>query len=76
MATKINQSVMINGEKHWIRSKTMQEFTDKILKLSGKTKVTGKHLFLTMLGIGSTPIPNRISKPLQLLRTSVSLRST
>jgi hypothetical protein len=32
---KINRAVMINGEKHWIRANTEQEYCDKLLKLIG-----------------------------------------
>lgn len=46
MATKskINQPIIINGEKRWITANTMQEFTDKVIKLTGGTQA-GKHLF-------------------------------
>lgn len=46
MATKskINQPVIINGEKRWITANTIQELADKIIKLTGDTQV-GKHLF-------------------------------
>ena len=44
MATKISQPVMVNGTKVWIRANTMQEFTDKIIKLTGGSQ-SGKHLF-------------------------------
>ena len=42
---KINQPVMINGEKRWITANSMQEFTDKITKLLGTPLDRGKHLF-------------------------------
>lgn len=42
---KINQPVMINGEKRWITANSMQEFTDKITKLLGTPLGRGKHLF-------------------------------
>ena len=45
MATKINQPVMINGSKIWIRANTMQEFTNKVIKLMGTPQETKKHLF-------------------------------
>lgn len=47
MATKykINQPVTVNGVKHWIRANTMQEFTDKILKLTATPEKSGSHLF-------------------------------
>ena len=32
---KINRTVMINGEKRWIRASTEQEYCDKLLKLIG-----------------------------------------
>lgn len=32
---KINRTVMINGEKRWIRANTEQEYCDKLLKLTG-----------------------------------------
>lgn len=46
MATKskINQPIIINGERRWITANTMQEFTDKVIKLTGATQA-GKHLF-------------------------------
>lgn len=45
MATQINQPVMINGSKIWIRANTMQEFTNKVIKLMGTPQETKKHLF-------------------------------
>lgn len=42
---KINQPVMINGEKRWITANSMQEFTDKITKLLGAPLDRGKHPF-------------------------------
>ena len=45
MATKINQSIMINGEKHWIRASSMQDFADKVAKLLEVPQVNGTHLF-------------------------------
>ena len=47
MATKskINQPIIINGEKRWITANTMQEFTDKVIKLMGTPQQTGRHLF-------------------------------
>lgn len=47
MATKykINQPVTVNGVKHWIRANTMQEFTDKVLKLTAIPEKSGSHLF-------------------------------
>ena len=47
MATKakINQPVLIAGEKRWITANTMQEFTDKVVKLLSKPQITSKHLF-------------------------------
>ena len=32
MATKINQPVIVNGQKCWIRANTMQEFANKVLE--------------------------------------------
>ena len=43
--SKINQPVMINGEKRWITANTMQEFADKILKLTETPRTTTKHDF-------------------------------
>lgn len=43
--SKINQSVMINGEKRWITANTMQEFTDKVAKLLCAPQDTRKHPF-------------------------------
>ena len=45
MAKKINQPVVINGVKHWITAGSMQEFTDKVVKLTGTPQEPGKHLF-------------------------------
>jgi len=47
MATKskINQPVMINGEKRWITANSMQEFTDKVIKLMSVPQENGKHSF-------------------------------
>jgi len=45
MATKISQSIRINGEKHWIRANSMQDFADKIAKLLEVPQETGTHLF-------------------------------
>ena len=47
MATKakINQPVLIAGEKRWITANSMQEFTDKVVKLLSKPQITSKHLF-------------------------------
>lgn len=42
---KINQPVIINGEKRWITANSMQEFTDKITKLLGAPQDRGKHPF-------------------------------
>lgn len=41
---KFNQYVTVCGEKHWITANTLQEFTDKIMRLSQGTN-KGKHLF-------------------------------
>lgn len=45
MAKKINQPVVINGVKRWITAGSMQEFTDKVIKLMGTPQEPGKHLF-------------------------------
>lgn len=47
MATKhkINQSIIINGQKHWMTADTMQEFTDKVIQLLGTPQDRSKHLF-------------------------------
>lgn len=47
MATKakINQPVMIAGEKRWITANSMQEFTDKVVKLLNKPQSNSKHPF-------------------------------
>lgn len=45
--SKINQPVVINGEKRWITANSMQEFTDKVAKLLSVPQNTGKHLFST-----------------------------
>ena len=47
MAKKINQAVVIDGQKCWIHANSMQEFADKVVKLMGAATVkTGeKHLF-------------------------------
>jgi len=46
---KINRSVVINGERKYIRANTEQEYADKIIALSGHIPAakTGKHLFKT-----------------------------
>lgn len=41
---KFNQYVTVCGEKHWVTANTLQEFTDKIMRLSQGTN-KGKHLF-------------------------------
>ncbi len=33
VAYKINQPIVIDGSRHWIRANTMQEFADKVLSL-------------------------------------------
>lgn len=50
MANRINQPVVINGEKHWITAKTAQEFADKVAALTGaascsETQQANKHPF-------------------------------
>jgi integrase len=42
---KINQPVIINGEKRWIRANSMQEFTNKIIALTATPQESVKHLF-------------------------------
>lgn len=43
--SKVNQSVMINGERHWITAKTMQEFADKVGKILNSPVESRKHPF-------------------------------
>lgn len=47
MATKskINQPIIINGEKRWITANTIQEFANKVIKLTGTPQQTRKHSF-------------------------------
>ena len=47
MATKhkINQYITINGVKRWITADTMQEFAEKVIKLSGTAPEPQKHPF-------------------------------
>ena len=45
IAKKINQPVVINGVKRWITAGSMQEFTDKVVKLMGAPLEPGKYLF-------------------------------
>lgn len=42
---KVNQPIVINGQKRWITAESMQEFADKIAKLLGTPQDHGKHLF-------------------------------
>ncbi len=43
---KINRTVMINGEKRWIRANTEQEYADKLAKLFNiEPESRTKHLF-------------------------------
>lgn len=42
---KINQSITINGQKRWITANTMQEFADKIIKLTATPQVATTHPF-------------------------------
>ena len=42
---KINQSIIINGQKRWMTADTMQEFTDKVIQLLGTPQDRGKHPF-------------------------------
>lgn len=41
---KFNQYVTVCGEKHWVTANTLQEFTDKVMRLSQGTG-KGKHVF-------------------------------
>ena len=45
MAKKFNQSVTINGVKHWITANSVQEFTDKVMALQAAPSENQKHLF-------------------------------
>lgn len=46
MATKINRTIMINGEKRWIHANTEQEYANKLIKLLDiGPPETGKHPF-------------------------------
>ena len=47
MATKINRTVMVNGEQRWIHANTEQEYCDKLAKLFGSqpATTTNKHNF-------------------------------
>lgn len=42
---KINQYITINGAKRWITADTMQEFAEKVIKLSGTAPEPQKHPF-------------------------------
>lgn len=44
MGTKINRTVVVNGEKKWIHANTEQEYAEKLLKLydAGKNVVSSK----------------------------------
>lgn len=44
---KINQSIVISDQKHWITADSMQEFTDKVVRLIGtpQEKEAKKHPF-------------------------------
>lgn len=42
---KINQPVVINGQKRWITASTMQEFTDKVIKLVATSQGPTAHPF-------------------------------
>lgn len=42
---KFNQSVVINGKTHWVVANTLQELTDKIVKLTGASTVAPVHPF-------------------------------
>ena len=43
--SKINQPILINGVKRWITANTMQEFTDKIIKLTATPQAATAHPF-------------------------------
>ena len=46
MATKINRTVVINGERRWIHANTEQEYADKLAKLlSGNAENKPRHNF-------------------------------
>jgi len=45
IAYKINQPIIIDGSRHWIRANTMQEFADKVLSLGRHAPETAKHPF-------------------------------
>lgn len=45
MAKKINQYVVIEGVKHWVTAGSLQEFTDKVLKLQEAPPEVKTHLF-------------------------------
>lgn len=45
VSTKINQSVMIHGTRHWIRANSIQEFTDKVVILASNVHKQEKHPF-------------------------------
>ena len=42
---KINQSVVVNGTKVWVRANSLQEFTNKILQLAAAPQESSKHPF-------------------------------
>ncbi len=42
---KINQPIIIKGERRWITADTMQEFTNKVIQLLGVPQDRGKHPF-------------------------------
>ena len=56
---KINQYITINGVKRWITADTMQEFAEKVIKLSGTAPEPQKHPFdeYAWTGSMSTPSP-------------------
>lgn len=45
MAKRISQPVIVNGAKVWIRANTMQEFADKVARLTETPQERDKHLF-------------------------------
>lgn len=42
---KFNQSIVVNGKTHWVTANTLQELTDKIVKLTAAPQTTSAHSF-------------------------------
>lgn len=42
---RFNQSIMINGKPHWVVANTLQELTDKIIKLAATPQAATAHPF-------------------------------